>query len=52
MNRDLEYRYATWDSLEDWLNCGWHFAGPASNWSAFVVWLCDCKPVIPAATAA
>ena len=36
------YRYATFDRLSDWLSLGWHFVGPASHHSAFVVWLCEC----------
>lgn len=47
MIHDRPIRYATFDRLADWLALGWHFVGPASQHSVYVVWLCECNPVIP-----
>jgi len=41
-------RYAKHDRIADWLAIGWHFIGPASHHSVYVVWLCDCNPAVPA----
>jgi len=45
---DADYRFANNYVLADWLALGWHFVCPASHHSCVVVWLCSCKPVVPA----